>query len=187
MDLEGLIVQPQPPPTALTTPSMSAMPVAVASDTTAILIEFEDPPVSLSSLTPSEMGDSESERASPDFTTSPSFHTPKPSQTPKKPVEKTPARKAKTLIDLPLDVLKDIVKEVCISRYPNVLISLLTLVTQPRLIIRTTLYPSPSHAIVCIPLRSPISIPVLILFGQIAIQWETALVLMLLHMALLPL
>ena len=111
---EGLTVQPQPPLTVLTTPSVSTTPIAVPPDATASASEFEEPPESPSSLTPSEMDDSESERASQDFTPSPSSLASKPSQTSKKPREKTPVRKARTLIDLPLDVLKDIVKEVCL-------------------------------------------------------------------------
>lgn len=134
MDPQGLTVQPQPPPTALTTPSTPTTPVAVASNIAASVAEFDELAASPSSLTPSEMDDSGSEREGPDFTISSSFHAPKPSQTPKDPAEKTPVRKARTLIDLPLDVLKDIVKEVCflpvLISCPNVLIT--TLLTNPR-------------------------------------------------------
>lgn len=65
-----------------------------------------------SSSAHSESDDSDTERASPTFPSTPSLQTLKPSTKTQRTFVKRPERKDRTLIDLPVDVLKEIVKEV---------------------------------------------------------------------------
>ena len=110
MDSQGISIPPDQTPAQ---PSPASVPMTPqASNTTVVGVDEVMTPVSSSAH--SEMGDSDTEKASTSLPNSPS---PETTPKPKIPIPIEPEKEVRTLIDLPVDVLKEIVKEVGIPSF----------------------------------------------------------------------
>ncbi|KAF8424869.1 hypothetical protein EV426DRAFT_71332, partial [Tirmania nivea] len=105
MDSQSINIPPHQAPTESSPTSVPMTPQA--SSTT--VVGVNEVITLVSSSVHSELGDSDTERASPSLPNSPSLQTTPKSKVPI-PIE--PEKEVRTLIDLPVDVLKEIVKEV---------------------------------------------------------------------------
>lgn len=107
-----------PPYQAPAEPSPTSIPMTPqASNTTVAGVDEVMTPVSSSAH--SEIGDSDTERASPSLPNSPSPQTTPKSKIPI-PIPIELEKEVRTLIDLPVDVLKEIVKEVGTPSFQSV-------------------------------------------------------------------